>query len=380
MAKAVIHLFEMVQVQQQHCHFEARTLCPLQLMRQAVHEECTVGQLGQRVGACRFLDALDRLAQRQAHARLHDRQRQQREQQRGDRPGLDPRHRGVECRLPARAPARRRTVGAAHHQPALFCHAGRPRMKLLAVTATRAEWGLLAPVLDALRGDARFTPQLLVTGQHLVAGSTTLAAITAEGHQPAALIDMELGADDGPRAISHSMGLLVDKVGKVFADLAPDAVLLLGDRYESLAVALAALVARIPVMHVFGGDVTEGAFDDSIRHAITKLAALHFVSNEESAARVRQLGEDPARVHNVGSTGIDRILAIKTLSRADFFQAVGLRPRDKNFVLTFHPATLVEDPAEEARALLAAIVLLNAVIVGYLTRALWERHQPKAQA
>lgn len=228
-------------------------------------------------------------------------------------------------------------------------------MKLLAVTATRAEWGLLAPVLDALRGDARFTPQLLVTGQHLVAGSTTLAAITAEGHQPAALIDMELGTDDGPRAISHSMGLLVDKVGKVFADLAPDAVLLLGDRYESLAVALAALVARIPVVHVFGGDVTEGAFDDSIRHAITKLAALHFVSNEESAARVRQLGEDPARVHNVGSTGIDRILAIKTLSRADFFQAVGLRPRDKNFVLTFHPATLVEDPAEEARALLAAL-------------------------
>ena len=116
-------------------------------------------------------------------------------------------------------------------------------MKLLAVTATRAEWGLLAPVLDALRGDARFTPQLLVTGQHLVAGSTTLAAITAEGHQPAALIDMELGADDGPRAISHSMGVLVDRVGKVFADLAPDAVLLLGDRYESLAVALAALVA-----------------------------------------------------------------------------------------------------------------------------------------
>lgn len=228
-------------------------------------------------------------------------------------------------------------------------------MKLLAVTATRAEWGLLAPVLDALRGDARFEPQLLVTGQHLVAGSTTLAAITAEGHQPAALIDMELGADDGPRAISHSMGQLIDKVGKVFADLAPDAVLLLGDRYESLAVALAALVARIPVVHVFGGDVTEGAFDDSIRHAITKLAALHFVSNEESAARVRQLGEDPARVHNVGSTGIDRILAIKALPRADFFQAVGLPPRDKNFVLTFHPATLVEDPAEEARALLAAL-------------------------
>ncbi|WP_180901239.1 UDP-N-acetylglucosamine 2-epimerase [Martelella soudanensis] len=228
-------------------------------------------------------------------------------------------------------------------------------MKVLAITGTRADWGLLVPVLDALRDNSRFELEIVATGQHLMPGSTSLAAIAADGHSAAHQVDLGLGVDDSPSALARGMGAAVAGVGAALADVQPDLVLVLGDRYEILAAVQAAVVARVPIAHMCGGDVTEGAIDDSIRHAITKLAAVHFPTNDESARRIVQMGEDPARVHNVGSTGIDRILSLEPMVREDFFASVGLVPRDKNFIITFHPATLSADALAEAETMIHAL-------------------------
>lgn len=227
-------------------------------------------------------------------------------------------------------------------------------MKILAVTGTRADWGLFVPVLDALRDDARFILTIAATGQHHMAGSTSLEAITADGHRVDHHVEMGLGDDSAP-ALAKGMGAATAGIGAVLKADRPDLMLLLGDRYEILATALAAVVARVPIAHMLGGDVTEGAIDDSIRHAITKCAALHFPSNAESAARIVQMGEDPARVHNVGSTGIDRVLSLEPLERDVFFGSVGIAPRAQNFVITFHPPTLSDDPTGQAQAMLDAL-------------------------
>lgn len=228
-------------------------------------------------------------------------------------------------------------------------------MKVLAITGTRADWGLLVPVLDRLRDDPRFTLEIAATGQHLIAESNSLAAIADEKHVVDHLIDMELDSDDSPAVLARGMGIATAGIGAVLADSRPDIMLLLGDRYETLAVALAAVVARVPIAHMCGGDVTQGAIDDSIRHAITKLAAIHFPTNSESARRIVQMGENPAHVYTVGSTGIDRILALEPMPRDAFFASVGLAPRAQNFVITFHPATLSDDSDAQAQSMLDAL-------------------------
>lgn len=228
-------------------------------------------------------------------------------------------------------------------------------MKILAVTGTRADWGLLVPVLDALRDDDHFVLEIMVTGQHLMPGTTSLQAIKRDQHSATHVVDLGLTSDDSPNAIAGAMGAAVAGMGLVLKDARPDMVLVLGDRYEILATVLASVVARVPIAHMCGGDLTEGAIDDSIRHAITKLAALHFPTNGESAKRIEQLGEDPTHVYNVGSTGIDRIVSVEPMAREDFFASVGLAPRDRNFIITFHPATLADDPLAEAKAMLEAL-------------------------
>ena len=228
-------------------------------------------------------------------------------------------------------------------------------MKVLALTGTRADWGLLAPVLDALRDDERFTLEIAVTGQHLMAGSTSLDEIVSDGHRATHRIDMELDGGDTPAALARGMGVATAGVGSVLETSRPELMLVLGDRYETLAAAQAAVLARVPIAHLCGGDVTEGAIDDSIRHALTKLAAVHFPTNAESASRIVQMGEEPSRVHDVGSTGIDRILEREPMSREALFDAVELTPRERNFIVTFHPATLSSDSARQARSLLDAL-------------------------
>jgi UDP-hydrolysing UDP-N-acetyl-D-glucosamine 2-epimerase len=228
-------------------------------------------------------------------------------------------------------------------------------LKILAVTGTRADWGLLVPVLDLLRDDPRFELEILATGQHLMTGNGSLDLIAAEGHQVTYSIDMKLGTDDSPAALARGMGAATSGLGDILASNRPDMLLVLGDRYEILASVLAAVVAKVPIAHLCGGDVTEGAIDDAIRHAITKLAVLHFATNAESAQRIIQMGEDPIYVHNTGSTGIDRIKQIQPIPREAFFASLGLAPRQLNFVLTFHPATLSNDSLSQAKAMLEAL-------------------------
>lgn len=228
-------------------------------------------------------------------------------------------------------------------------------MKILTVTGGRADWGLLAPVLALLRDDERFDLRLAATGQHLIEGAPSLTAIHAEGFKVHHLIDIGLGADDSERAIGHAMGRAVCGLADAIAEDRPDLMLVLGDRYEILAAVSAAVVARVPVAHLCGGDITEAAIDDAIRHAITKLSSLHFVTNAESAAHVVQMGEDPTCVFDVGSPGIDRLLSMQRLPRAEFFESVGLAPRQKNVLVTFHPVTLDTASEDQCRAMIDAL-------------------------
>ncbi len=228
-------------------------------------------------------------------------------------------------------------------------------LKVAAITTTRADWGLLSPVLSILRDDERFELEIICSGQHFFENEGSLGEIIADGFGIDYRIPMNLSSDDSPAALSEAMGILTKGVGDVLRRSSPDLFMILGDRYEVLAAALSASVAKVPIAHLCGGDVTEGAIDDSIRHAITKLAFAHFPTNEESARRIVQMGEDPARVFNVGSTGIDRIVSTTCLSRSEFMASVGLIDQAKNFVVTFHPETLFDDPVRQAQNLLEAL-------------------------
>lgn len=229
-------------------------------------------------------------------------------------------------------------------------------MRVLAVTGSRADWGLLQPVLAALRDDPRFVLVLAATGQHMMGDRSSLAAISEEGFVVDHAVDIGLSEqDDGAHAVTAAMASAVAGLGAAIAAARPDLLLVLGDRYEILAAASASVLARVPVAHLCGGDVTRGAMDDAFRHAITKLSALHFVTNEAAADRVRQMGEAPERIFTVGSPGLDRLKAIRPLERAGFFEEMGLPPGRPLFLVTFHPPTLSADAAAQAAAMFAAL-------------------------
>ena len=226
-------------------------------------------------------------------------------------------------------------------------------LHVCAVSGSRADYGLLLPVMRAIRADPQFRLSLILTGQHLVkeAGDTA-ARVRADGFDIEAEIDMELAADDGA-SLTHACGRLMDGMADALAKLQPDLLLALGDRYEILCCAIAATLAQIPIAHIAGGDVTEGAFDEGFRHAITKLAHIHFVTNPESATRVRQMGE--SNVHVIGSPGLDLIGHTQILPRKDFFEALGIKPAQANFLVTFHPVTLEQDSLAQFDEVLDAI-------------------------
>jgi UDP-hydrolysing UDP-N-acetyl-D-glucosamine 2-epimerase len=232
-------------------------------------------------------------------------------------------------------------------------------LSILAVSGGRADYGLLSQPLRRLANDARFELRLVVTGQHLTpAGRTGLEQIAKDGLKIEAAVDILL-ASDSALAVCKATGLAVMGLADAMARRPPDLVLLLGDRYEILAAALAAHVLRIPIAHIAGGDVTEAAIDDALRHGITKLANLHFVTNEESARRVRQLGEDSSTIHVVGSPGLDLIAATLVPDRKTFFREIDATPFARNLLVTFHPVTLHEDSLRDATELVAALDALG---------------------
>jgi UDP-hydrolysing UDP-N-acetyl-D-glucosamine 2-epimerase len=230
------------------------------------------------------------------------------------------------------------------------------RLVIGVVTGSRADFGLLHGVLQGIQASPRLDLKVFVTGMHFPPEfGETWRTIEAEGFTIDYKVDMHL-AGDSPAAITRSTGRGVIGFADAFEQIRPDLVLVLGDRFEILAAVQACLFTRIPVAHIAGGDATEGAVDESIRHAITKMAHLHFVTNAQAAARVRQMGENPAHIFLTGSPGIDFIKTHHLLTRDQLATLVGLPLTDRLLAVTFHPATLDPLPQDaQMRQLLDAL-------------------------
>jgi len=212
--------------------------------------------------------------------------------------------------------------------------------KICVVTGTRAEYGLLYWLMKEIQADCDLQLQLVVTGMHLSPEfGLTYRTIEADGFSIDAKVEMLLSSDT-PAGIAKSIGLGVIGFADALERLKPEVIVVLGDRYEILAAAQAALVARVPVAHIHGGETTEGAIDESIRHAITKMSQLHFVAAERYRTRVIQLGEHPDRVFNVGALGIENISRLQLLDKSQMEQSINFELGASCFMVTYHPATL----------------------------------------
>ena len=215
------------------------------------------------------------------------------------------------------------------------------------LTATRAEYGLLKLIMAKLNKVDEFDVRIVATGAHLSPEfGLTYQEIEKDGFTIDEKIEILLSSDT-PSSISKSMGLAMISFADYFEKLNPDLLIVLGDRYETLAVATAAMNQRIPIAHLYGGETTEGAIDESIRHAITKLSYLHFTSTDEYRKRVIQLGESPERVYNVGATGIENILNEKLLGKEELENELIISLSKPYAVVTFHPVTLENNSAEK---------------------------------
>lgn len=232
--------------------------------------------------------------------------------------------------------------------------------KICFVTSGRADYGLLHWVMHGVKDDPELQLQIIATGMHL---SSTYGLTYQEIEEDGFLIDARieiLGSPDAAIEISESMGMAISGVTKAINDLEPDLLVVLGDRYEIFAATAAALVSKTPVAHLHGGEVTTGAFDESFRHAITKMSQLHFVATEEYRSRVIQLGENPQNVFLVGGLGVDGIKKLSLLSKEELETRLGFVFGEKSLLITFHPATLdSEAPEHQMRELLRALSSLN---------------------
>ena len=218
-------------------------------------------------------------------------------------------------------------------------------MNICVVTTTRADYGLLKPLIGRFLDDGTFCVKIVATGTHL----------SENGFQTAAEIAI-LPDEKDSLAVPKCMANAIVKFSEYFQIDRPDFVLLLGDRYETFAIASAAYNARIPIIHLCGGDTTEGALDEAYRHSITKMSYLHFVSNEDARRRVIQLGEEPERVFNVGSLGIENALHEPLMSVEELERDLHFRLGRSYAVVTFHPVTLEADTAEaQCRELMQAL-------------------------
>jgi UDP-hydrolysing UDP-N-acetyl-D-glucosamine 2-epimerase len=228
--------------------------------------------------------------------------------------------------------------------------------KICVVTGSRADYGLLHSVLTAIAADNELKLQIAATGMHLSPEfGLTVRQIEADGFSVDARVDMLLSADS-PAAIVKSIGLGTIGFADALNRLAPDILVVLGDRFEILAAAQAALVMRIPLAHIHGGETSEGAFDEGIRHALTKMAMWHFVAAEPYRKRVVQMGEAPDRVFNVGAPGLDLLDGMQWLDRDALQASLQVPLASPLFLVTYHPVTLAnDDPTLPMAELLAAL-------------------------
>ena len=229
----------------------------------------------------------------------------------------------------------------------------RQKRKICVVTGTRADFGLLTPLLNELNNDKELELQIIVTGMHLSPEFGNTSKIIEEKFSVNKKIEIVLSSDSAI-GISKSMGLAQISFSEAFRELQPDIVLVLGDRYEIFSVVATAMILKIPIAHLSGGEITEGAIDDSIRHAITKMSHLHFVATEEYRARVIQLGENPENIYNFGELGLDNIENMTLLSKEEFEQSINFKLDKKSLLITYHPTTI--DKTEEIKKDFTAIL------------------------
>jgi GDP/UDP-N,N'-diacetylbacillosamine 2-epimerase (hydrolysing) len=232
--------------------------------------------------------------------------------------------------------------------------------KICFITGTRAEYGLLRWVIQGIKDDPDLDLQIIATGMHLSPEfGLTYKVIENDGFKIDRKVEI-LTSSDTSVGIAKSMGLGMISFGEALDELKPDLIVVLGDRFEIFSAAAAALVAKIPIAHLHGGEATEGLIDEAIRHSITKMSHFHFVAAESSRQRVIQLGENPDRVFLVGGLGIDSIKRLKLLSREELEVSLDFKLGSKNLLITFHPVTLEKFSAEnQMRELLKALAVLE---------------------
>ena len=232
--------------------------------------------------------------------------------------------------------------------------------KICIITGTRAEYGLLRWVMQGIKDDAELTLQIIATGMHLSPEfGLTYQAIEQDGFQIDRKVEM-LTSSDTSVGIAKSMGLGLIGFADALHELQPDLIVVLGDRFEIFSAVSAALVARIPVAHLHGGETTEGAFDEALRHSITKMSHLHFVAAEPYRQRVIQMGEQPNRVFLVGGLGIDNIKRLQLLDRTALEASLDFKLGSKNLLITYHPVTLETATAKnQMEELLVALAHLK---------------------
>lgn len=212
--------------------------------------------------------------------------------------------------------------------------------KICIVTGTRAEYGLLKPIIEKVHNSNSLELQLVVTGMHLSTEfGLTYQEIERDGYSITSKIEMLLSSDTSV-GITKSMAVALMGFADFYEQNKPDMVVVLGDRYEMLVVATAAMIARIPIAHIHGGELTEGLIDEAIRHSITKMSFLHFTATEEYRRRVIQLGEQPERVYNTGALGVENIKTLSLLKKDALEEAIGFKFVRNMIMVTYHPVTL----------------------------------------
>jgi len=241
--------------------------------------------------------------------------------------------------------------------------------KVCVVTGTRAEYGLLKPVIDKIHCAEDLELQLVATGMHLSPEfGLTYKEIEADGYPVTDKVEMLLSSDTGV-GITKSMAVALMGFGECFERLKPDVVVILGDRYEMLMVASAAMVAKIPIAHIHGGEITEGAMDDAIRHSLTKMSHIHFATTQEYRHRIIQLGENPDTVFHVGSLGVENIREEKLMNKAEFEDSIGFSVDDNTIIVTYHPVTLENIPSKVQFEKLLTVIENNVNLRVIFTKA-----------
>lgn len=221
------------------------------------------------------------------------------------------------------------------------------KRKICVITGTRAEYSSLYWLMKEIQNDPNLELQVVVTGMHLSPEfGLTWKLVKADGFPVSKKVEMLLSSDT-PVGITKSLGLCLIGMACAFDELKPDIIVVIADRYETFGAAIAAMIARIPIAHLYGGESSEGVFDEAIRHSITKMAHIHFTASEKYRRRIIQMGEPADSVFNVGGIGVDLIKRTKLLSRIEFEKSIGRSLKKKNLLITYHPVTLEDNTSQE---------------------------------